>query len=310
MLSIWLSIAPIFGLIILGHALRRGSIPSTEFWDVVDKLVYWVLLPSLLFYKMSTAQFDPRLVGSYTVVILGAFLASVVFALLSGRIAGFSGPVCSTLLQGCARHNMFISLAAAERIYGLGGLEIAILAAALLIPVTNLTMVPLLISLVSGAATPGRFKAIVNDLVRNPLLLSVGLGIAVGIIWPAEIPVVHDMTRLLGGAALPIVLLSVGASLRLRGLSASAAPIALAVVGKLAVFPMAAVVLAHLVGLNEMETVIALLFAAAPTATSSYTLARQLGGDAPLMAAIMTLQTAAAFVTLPVTVLLVQLAFQ
>jgi len=310
MLSIWLSIAPIFGLIILGHALRRGSIPSAEFWDVIDRLVYWVLLPSLLFYKMSTAQFDPRLVGSYTVVILGAFLASVLFALISGRIAGFAGPVCSTLLQGCARHNTFISLAAAERLFGFGGLEIAILAAALLIPVTNLTMVPLLISLVSGAATEGRFQAILRDLVRNPLLLSVGLGVAVGFIWPAEIPVVHDMTRLLGGAALPIVLLSVGASLRLKGLSASAAPIALAVVGKLAVFPLAAVLLAQWVGLNEMETVIALLFAAAPTATSSYTLARQLGGDAPLMAAIMTLQTAAAFVTLPVTVLLVQRAFQ
>lgn len=310
MLSIWLSIAPIFGLIVLGHILRRGSIPSTEFWEVVDRLVYWVLLPSLLFYKMSTAHFDPQLVGSYTVVILGAFCASVVFALLSGRIGGFSGPVASTLLQGCARHNTFISLAAAERLYGHDGLELAILAAALLIPVTNLTMVPLLISLVSGTATGSRFKATMRDLIRNPLLLSVGLGIAVGMIWPAEIPVVHDMTRLLGGAALPIVLLSVGASLRLRGLSASSAPIALAIIGKLAVFPLVAILLARWIGLNEMQTIIAVLFAAAPTATSSYTLARQLGGDAPLMAAIMTLQTAAAFLTLPVTVLLVQLAFK
>ncbi|MBU2582062.1 MAG: AEC family transporter [Alphaproteobacteria bacterium] len=309
MLSIWLSIAPIFGLIVLGHLLRRGSIPSAEFWEVVDRLVYWVLLPSLLFYKMSTAQFDVRLVGSYTVVVIGAFLASVVLALVSARIAGFSGPVASSLLQGAARHNTFISLAAAERLYGIEGLEIAILAAALLIPVTNVTMVPLLISLASGAPAGGRMKAILRDLVRNPLLLSVGLGVAVGMIWPAEIPVLHDMTRLLGGAALPIVLLSVGASLRLRGLEASAAPMLLSSAIKLALFPVAAFLLARWIGLSEMETVIALLFAAAPTATSSYTLARQLGGDAPLMAAILTLQTALAFITLPVIIALAQWVF-
>lgn len=309
MLSIWLSIAPIFGLIVLGHLLRRGSIPSTEFWEVIDRLVYWVLLPSLLFYKMSTAQFDARLVGSYTVVVIGAFLASVIIALLSGRLAGFAGPVASSLLQGASRHNTFISLAAAERLYGLEGLEIAILAAALLIPVTNLTMVPLLISLVSGAPSGGRTKAIIRDLVRNPLLLSVALGVAVGMIWPAEIPVIHDMTRLLGGAALPIVLLSVGASLRLKGLETSAAPMALASVIKLALFPLVAFLLTRWMGLNEMETVIALLFAAAPTATSSYTLARQLKGDAPLMAAIMTLETAVAFLTLPVIVVLAQWSF-
>ena len=43
-----------------------------------------------------------------------------------------------------------------------------------------------------------------------------------------------------------------------------------------------------------------------PTASSAYTLARQLGGDAPLMAAIVTVQTAIAFVTLPLTMAVAQ----
>ena len=50
---------------------------------------------------------------------------------------------------------------------------------------------------------------------------------------------------------------------------------------------------------------VALLFGAAPTASSAYTLARQLGGDAPLMAAIVTIQTALSFLTLPLTLKLV-----
>jgi len=51
---------------------------------------------------------------------------------------------------------------------------------------------------------------------------------------------------------------------------------------------------------------VALLFGAAPTASSAYTLARQMGGDAPLMAAIVTIQTGLSFLTLPATVYLVE----
>lgn len=305
MLSIWLSIAPIFGTIILGQFLRRGSIPSPDFWDVIDRLVYWVLLPSLLFYKMSTAHFDAALVGWYSAVIVGSFSIAVVFGLVVIGLASTPGPIASSVLQGIARHNTFIALAIAERLYGAPGLELAILAAAILIPVTNLSIVPLVIVLASGKAATSMFPTIVRDVIRNPLILSVGLGVAVNLLWGAEIPVVHDMTLILGGAALPIMLLNVGASLKLREMSAAYTSILLACTGKLIVFPLAVLVLAQWVGLNEMQTVVAMLLGAAPTATSSYTLARQLGGDAPLMAAIMTIETALAFVTLPVTIRLV-----
>ena len=50
---------------------------------------------------------------------------------------------------------------------------------------------------------------------------------------------------------------------------------------------------------------VAVLFAALPTASSSYIMSRQLGGDAPLMAGITTLQTLLAAVTLPLTLALV-----
>ncbi len=310
MLSIWLSIAPIFAIVVLGHLLWRVSIPSMDFWDVIDRLVYWILMPSLLFYKMSTAHFDASLVGSYSLVILAPFAFCVGFALLGGRIAGLNGAVASTLLQGAARHNTFISLAMAERIYGLDGLELAILASAMLIPATNLSVVPLMITLASGKGAGGRVNAILRDLVRNPLILSVSLGVVVGLVWPEEIPVIHDTTKLLGGAALPIVLLSIGASLRVTGLSASTMPIALSFLIKFAAFPLGTFLLARWIGLNEMQTVIALMFAAAPAASSSYVFARQLGGDAPLMAAILTLQTGAAFITMPLTIALAQRAFQ
>jgi predicted permease len=51
---------------------------------------------------------------------------------------------------------------------------------------------------------------------------------------------------------------------------------------------------------------VALIFGAVPTAPAAYTLPRQLGGDAPLMAAIVTIQTAITFLTLPATLTLAE----
>ena len=306
MLHILLSIAPIFILIVLGHLLRRGGIPSFEFWNLNDKLVYWVLMPALLFQKTSTIQLDLGLVGAYAVVILGGFATAVIFSLAAGRLAGFEAPVQSSVLQGAARHNTFIALAVAERLYGLDGLAIAAVATSLLIPTTNVTMVTLMVWLVRGRDEKRILASILRDLARNPLILSVGAGVALNLMGSGPIPVVHDVAALLGGAALPVVLLCVGANIRIRAMAASAKPMVAASLGKLAVFPLAIVALSQIMGLSQTETLIALLFGAVPTASSAYTLARQLGGDAPLMAAIVTVQTGLAFVTLPLTMALAQ----
>ena len=58
-------------------------------------------------------------------------------------------------------------------------------------------------------------------------------------------------------------------------------------------------VLAWALGLDGVSRDVALLFAALPTATSAYILARQLGGDAELMAALITGQTLLAMLSLP-----------
>ena len=234
MLHILLSIAPIFILIVLGHLLRRGGIPSFEFWNMNDKLVYWVLMPALLFQKTSTIQLDAGVVGAYAVVILGGFAVAAGFGLAAGRLAGLDGPVASSVLQGAARHNTFIALAVAERLYGPEGLAIAAVATSLLIPTTNVTMVTLMVWLVRGPDEKRILRSILRDLARNPLILSVGAGVAWNILGSGPIPVVHDVARLLGAAALPVVLLCVGANIRIRAMAASAKPMLIASLGKLA----------------------------------------------------------------------------
>ncbi len=306
MLDIFLSIAPIFALIVLGHLLWRKGIPSVEFWNLNDKLVYWVLFPALLFFKTSTIELSGALIGSYAIVIPGGFACAVVFSLVTARLAKLDHAVTSSVLQGSARHNAFIALAMAERLFGNQGLSLATLIAAILIPVTNIVVVSLMAAILQGRKQRNIVRAILRDLIRNPILVSVLIGLSVNLAQVGEIPVVHDITEILGGAALPVVLLCIGANIRLRAMAGAATPMLLAFTGKMLVFPGVILILARALGLAELATLVAVLVGAIPTAASSYALARQMGGDSALMAAIITTQTGLAFVTIPVTVTLVQ----
>ena len=307
MLDIFLSIAPIFLLLVLGYVLRRGGIPSVEFWNLNDRLVYWILFPALLFSNTSTIDLSGDLLSSFAVVIYCGFGSAVIFALVSSRLFRLNGATASSVLQGAARHNSFIALAVAERLIGLDGLALATLVTALLIPVTNITVVTLMVTMIRGDGGRGAvLRAVLRDLARNPLLIAVLLGIATNVLNIAPIPVLSDMAKILGAAALPIMLLCVGANIRIRAMTSAGLPVALSVVGKMVVFPAMILVAAQFVDLSDAALLVLILYGAVPTAASAYTLARQMGGDAPVMATIITLQTALSFVTLPITVALVQ----
>ena len=305
MLATLTSILPIFLIIALGLALRKGGIPSTEFWNVNDKLVYWVLMPCLMFNKVSLAELSNPNLTPYAFTLIFGFVLAVVFGVVAAWLSGMKAPQGTSVLQGTARNNAFVALALSASLYGPEGFEFAILASAILIPVTNVVMVVLLVSALQPGAKSNLPLAILRDLVRNPHIISITLALLVNQYIGTEIPVLHETTRVLGLSALPITLLAVGANLRVQAMAASAWPLLLAFVGKLVVFPAAVLGLGMVLALPFDLLTIAVIYAMSPTAASSYTLARQLGGDAPLMAAIVTLQTLLAIVTIPITIQIV-----
>ena len=298
MLTIFLAIAPVFALILMGYGLRRGGIPSIEFWNLNDRLVYWILMPALFFAKISAADLSGGL-GDYAVLLYAGFFAAILCGWLFGR--KIEAPQASSLLQGSARFNTFIGLAIAEAVFGTKGLQIAVLGSALLVPVVNVTVVTLITRQLGGSG-----KSILIGLIKNPLILSIFAGALFNLAGLNEVPVLHEIARILGNAALPIMLLCVGANLKLRGLSGSRRIIGFSMIGKFLINPLAVVLVALLFGPDPLVIQIALVFAALPTGVASYTLARGMGGDAPLMAAIITTQTLLSFVMLPLTLFIGQ----
>ncbi len=300
MLTSLLAIAPVFVMIVLGYALRRGGIPSFEFWNLNDRLVYWVLMPALFFQQISTADLGAAPVGPFAAALCAGFFAATAFGLAATRAGGHAPDVASSVVQGAARFNTFVALAIAEALYGAAGLQLAVLAAALLVPVVNLTMVVLL-AVMLRRDRKGIVRGTMADLARNPLILAIAAGLGANATGLGGLPVIDETAGLLGAAALPVMLLCVGANLRVGGMRAATGPLVLAAAGKLAVFPLAVALAVWLVPPGPLAAQVALIYGALPAGVAAYTLARAMGGDAPLMAAIITVQTAISFVTIPLT---------
>lgn len=307
-MNIILSIAPVFVLICLGYALRRGGIPSTEFWNLNDRLVYFLLMPALFFVRISTADLTNTDLVPLAGVLYSGFFLALGFGVAAGWVLRRDGPVATSIMQGAGRFNTFIALAVAEALYGTPGLQIAVLSAALLVPVVNLTVVSLFAFMLPQ---PGKRPVLIalKGLAMNPLILAILAGISANFMGYGGLPVLHDSLSILGAAALPIMLLCVGANLKLRGLSADAMPILMSAIGKLVIFPAVIMGLALAIGLDPMQAQVALIYGALPTGVAAYTLARQLGGDAPLMAAMITVQTILSFLAMPLWIALGEAVF-
>ncbi|HSR72536.1 MAG TPA: AEC family transporter, partial [Kiloniellales bacterium] len=85
----------------------------------------------------------------------------------------------------------------------------------------------------------------------------------------------------------------------LKGVRVGGATVAVAAGLKLLAVPALLAWVCQAFGVTGTAAFAAILFGATPSAPSAYILARQLGGDARLMASILTVQTLLAIVTLP-----------
>jgi hypothetical protein len=301
--NISLSILPIFLLLLFGALLQTKRFPAEDFWPGVDKLVYWVLFPSMLFYNISKADLSSPVLPSYT-IILGMSLFTVsVLALIISLINRVDRPTGTSILQASIRFNSFIALALASSIYGEEGLILATLGAAILIPCVNVVLVITMVSLHGDKNSKSLSSLLVKELFKNPLILSIAAGVVVNLVDIGEsVILLTDITGILARATLPLVLLAVGASLRLQALKTSSRLLVFSTLARLVGFPLCIGIGCTILGVGPLEACVAVLFGAVPTATSGYALAKQLGGNASILSVFISVQTGLTLLTLPVTV--------
>ena len=145
---------------------------------------------------------------------------------------------------------------------------------------------------------------VLRTFVTNPFIWSCAVGLALNPVAPFLPKPAFSFVDIIGRAALSAGLLVVGAGLDVRSLAKPGPAHLVPSVLKLIAMPVIAVSLARLFGVEGSDIAVAVIAASVPTASASYVLARQLGGNAPLMAEILTLQTLLAMMTMPLMIAL------
>ena len=293
------AIAATLAIVALGYGLKQRNFLPEAAWQTLSPLCYWVLFPGLLFNLMSQADLNAVSLAPFLATIAGGSFIIVGFALLAGRAIAMPGPSLSSLVQGALRHNGFLVLSILQGTFGVAALQLGAIAIAFLVPISNIVSVVAIMILGRPAGKKDMKRAIFAEIARNPLLGSMLIGVLVNLL---QIPVpdfISQAAAFLGAGALPLLLLTIGASLKFSAISGNAAPLGLALLAKFLVFPLAMLGIGLALGLDPLALAVLAAVGAAPTASSTYTLATELGGDAQLMAEIVSIQTLAAAISLP-----------
>lgn len=309
------AMVPTAALLVFGLLLKLRFGFGDDFWAGAERLTYFILLPALFVNSLAKAQFDEYSVGRMALVIGCASVASALLGLAVRRISGTDGPGFTSVYQGVVRFNNYIGATIAGALFGVEGLALAALCNAILIPLGNIYST---LALARWGTANVSGWGIVKAVLTNPLVMACLIGLSLNAIadWSVSaallstsfvsvfVATVSTGLALIGQAALPIGLLCVGAGLSRAagGLSGYVQPLIVATTVRLLLVPALAFGFAHLLGLDGHAAVVVVMFQALPTASSCYILARQLGGDAPLAAAVIATQTVAAMVTLPLWV--------
>jgi predicted permease len=307
MIAVLAALLPVFLLMIMGFALRHRLLKEDAHWIGLERLVYYVLFPALLIQTTARANLTSVPVGEVGGALLLAVLTMAALCLALRPLlarSGIDGPAFTSVFQGATRWQTFVGLAVANNLYGDTGVALASVAMVAMIPVLNVMSVSVLVHY----ARPTRlaWPELLLTIARNPLIWACVIGFALNLSRLPVPQIVHDFADALGRSSLALGLMVVGAGLRMGELIRPGLAASLAVLLKLIAMPAIAISYALMFGLSGVNLAVVAVSASVPAASNAYILAKQLGGDAPLIAQILTLQTLLAALTMPVIISLVR----
>lgn len=299
------ALIPVFGLVLVGVALRRLRLLGGDDSLGLDRFVYYVALPAQLVVSVADtdirSHFDGRVllatVVAYALGLVGAWWGTARLE------AAQRGPV----LNGVARANgAFVGLPLVHLLaqglpagqgQALDTAYIVLLAA--MVPCFNIGAVIGFTLPRHGLNRAGLGRSLA-DLPFNPIILGSLTGVVLSLIRPQMLDgtMPGTMLHMLGAAAIPLALVLTGSHLDLAAIRARPALLVAAAVGKLLVLPALTWGLCWMLGVEGAARTAAVVLMACPTAMAAVAMARILSADHELMAALIAASTLAAPLTL------------
>src|SRR5712692_9053680 len=117
-MSIATLLFPDFCLILMGFLLMRFTDWGSGFWRGMDRLVYYILFPALLFYSTAHTPFDFSSTGKLLQVGLATCACGIALGWLARALFASAPMVFESGVQTAFRFNSYMALAIASRLGG------------------------------------------------------------------------------------------------------------------------------------------------------------------------------------------------
>jgi predicted permease len=303
------TLAPVFFVIALGAVLYKARFFNDDFLTGLTRLIYWIGLPVYLFSEIT--KYPPRFesAGNTFFVVVAATFAVIALSYIYCWFARMPAQSVSAFVH-CAFRGNLAYLGLPIIIYSLDPIkdadperfrhltQITLLVLAFVVPIYNILAV---VVLLAGQHKFDRhaIRRIIVQVFKNPLFIACVLGVLYALFTNSAFGAGHPGIRIpvgiartfdvIGRMALPLALLSVGSALMQEKITGALSTPIVGTLMKIVVNPLLGLGLAVLLGMPADEIRIALLLLACPTAITAYVMTQQLGGDAPLSAAIIVL---------------------
>ncbi len=301
------AILPIILLVVLGVFLKRFGKVTDAFCEVADWLVFKIALPVMLFLEVASSTLagnaNGKLIAYIVASVTGAFILVSLLTTLFMKDKAKRG----AFIQGSCRSNFAIlGVPLANNMFGdIGGQTVALIMPFVIL-MFNAYSVVILSIFSSKGDHKVNFKSVLKNIVTNPLIISVLLGLPF-MIWKIPLPTAANKTlNYLSGLCTPLALISLGANFKPENLKGRIGYACAGSVIKTVLLPTAAVAIAALIGLRGPSLGAVLICFGAPSAVSSYIMAKKMDNDHELAAQLLLLSTLVCVLTIFVEIFILK----
>ena len=305
-----LIIAPLMIVIVLGVFLKSKNFLNDDDRGRFTKLLYWIVLPCLLFRSIYIAGGDVGLHKNLFLAIYSSFFIVPLIALVVGFFIHKDDrrKLALSVMASIRSNNVYLGMPAVVLAMGNQGAATASIFLAISLPGYNLISVFWGELVASGGISIKPLIVMTGKLVKNPLIAS-SLAALICAQSGVHVPkTLLESMKLVGDMATGLALLSLGMSLELKAIRSALKRVWADVLLKLVIYPTAVWLLLQLWPVSEIMTQTAVLISAMPTAVNTFILAKEMNMDDVYACEIVAVTTTLAAVTVPVWAFLLGIA--
>lgn len=292
------AVVPLFVLVGLGYWMRQKQFLDEKFVSIFNRFAFQIAIPCSLFrtaYKSDIkSNFKPDLILLNIALI---FSILIILLIIVPRFVK-KPQQAAVVIQGIYRTNIVLfGLSLSNNLFGSEGSASMAMVIATSVPLYNIIAVVLLSIMGSGSSKGLDMKSIFKSIITNNLILATIFGLAFSFFELSLPPIISVPVNDLAACATPLAMISLGGQFSFKSAKANLKLNVITTAMRLVVVPAIVLPIVILLGFRGSDLGALFINFAAPTATSSFIMAKNMGCDGDLAGEVVVFTTLFAALT-------------